>query len=195
LDEARAEQRRARATDPLAPIASIPDAAIEAGRYDLAEAALRELLETHPDFVMAHKNLGEIYIVTEQWDKAIAEFQRAVEMAGASPVPRAQLARALALAGRKPEARRILDELRAETDTTGIYHPAVATALIALGEMDEAINWLESSYQQRHPALACRDGPRRLCGGGIIQPDRLIAKLPRDDPRVDAMLDSIGFPR
>jgi serine/threonine-protein kinase len=193
-EEAAAERRRASELDPLAPPLALPNALMVARRYDLAETALRELLQLHPDFVMAHQNLGEVLAAAGKTEEAIVALERAVALAGPTPEPRAQLANVLALAGREAEAKKIVDSLRTETASSGNYHPSVAIAFIALGDADAAIDWLEESYQQRHPALACHSGPRRWCSGGI-NPDREFAGLPRDDPRIDDLLERIGFRR
>ncbi|MGH7500722.1 MAG: protein kinase domain-containing protein [Longimicrobiales bacterium] len=192
--EAVAARQRAVELDPLAPLSALPSNLLHASRYDIAEPALREVIKLHPDFVMAHQILGGVLQATGRPEEAVLEFERAVALAGPTPEPKAQLARSLTLTGRGTEARRIVDQLRSDAAASGNYHPAMVAALIALGEDDAAIDWLEESYRQRHPALACHSGVRVWCSGQIDL-DRLFGQFRRDDPRVTELLARIGFPR
>ena len=53
----------------------------------------------------------------------------------------------------------MLAQFQAEAGRTGVYEPGVATVFSALNDLDGAIDWLERSYQQRHPVLRFIDGP------------------------------------
>ncbi len=74
----------------------------------------------------------------------------------------------------------MVDELRADAAATGIYHPKVATAIGALGDVDGAIEWLEVSYGQRHPDLT------------HMNVDPSYGRL-RSDPRFQDLLRRIVF--
>src|SRR5207237_3280298 len=80
-------------------------------------------------------------------------YERATASAGRSVRAKAALARALALAGRRDEARRLVAEVRASSAASGIYHPMLAASLVALGDTAAAVGWLEKAYEQRHPDL------------------------------------------
>jgi len=74
----------------------------------------------------------------------------------------------------------MVNELRKNAAASGIYHPLVATAIAALGDVDGAIEWLEASYAQRHPNL------HRInvdAGYGVL----------RSDQRFRDLLRRIGF--
>lgn len=47
----------------------------------------------------------------------------------------------------------MIGELRSEALRTGIYHPALAAALVTEGDTSGAMAWLEAAYRQRHPDL------------------------------------------
>jgi len=97
-----------------------------------------------------------------------------------TPRPKADLARLAALTGQESRARRLLTELEADAESTGIYYPRVAGVYAAIDELDQAFEWLERSYEQRHPRLAhLGEWPR-------------YAPL-HDDPRFDDLIDRIGF--
>ena len=91
----------------------------------------------------------------------------------------ALLGRAYGLAGRKDEARRILERLhqsRAERYTAAY---SLALVNVGLGDRDEALNWLEESYRERD-------------GNNIaqIRIDPLLVSL-HGNPRFEALAEKI----
>ncbi len=59
------------------------------------------------------------------------------------------LARAYALAGRKAEAEKMLDQLIALSKKRYVAPKSVATIYADLGEKNKAFEWLEKSYEDR----------------------------------------------
>jgi Flp pilus assembly protein TadD len=150
------------------------------GRPNEALEHLRNAVELDSMYWEGHAGIARYYATTGQLNQAIRAYRRAAELAGATSNARAWLASALARAGREGEARRMLTELQAEADRTGIYPPHVAWVLLALDDVEGALAWLERSYQQKHPIL-------RLMGR---------SRDPRlaDDPRYVDLLRRIGLP-
>jgi len=155
LEEAVAQKRKAVELDPLAPQPSnsLGHTLLAVGRDEEAHAAFRNALELDSTSSAAHAGLGAHYEATGDLENAVHAHRRAVELAPTSPNARAGLARVLALASRKEEARGMLGELQAAAARTRIYDPGVATVLLALDDVEGALEWLERSYQQRHPQL------------------------------------------
>jgi Flp pilus assembly protein TadD len=54
--------------------------AAKAGRYDEAEAGLKELLAKAPEAANAHYNLGYVYRMKKDWKAAEAEYVRVIEL-------------------------------------------------------------------------------------------------------------------
>ena len=54
--------------------------AAQAGRYDEAEAALKEVLAQFPDLAPAHYNLAYVYQKKKDWKAAETEYQRVTEL-------------------------------------------------------------------------------------------------------------------
>jgi tetratricopeptide (TPR) repeat protein len=165
LEEAVAQKTKAAELDPLAPqpTNSLGSMLLVAGRAEEAHEAFRSVLELDSTYWQAHAGLGAFYETTGQLEEAIHAHQRAVELASTNANARALLARVLARAGRKDEAGVILGQLQEEAARTGIYRPVVGAVFVALGDVDGALEWLERSYQQRHPQLrfiAGREDPR-----------------------------------
>jgi class 3 adenylate cyclase len=81
--------------------------------------------------------------------EAIAEIRQAVASSGGSTISLAVLAHALASAGNRSEATRILEDLLERSRTR--YLPSYWIALIytGLGDSDQALAWLERAYEER----------------------------------------------
>ena len=54
-----------------------------------------------------------------------------------------------ALAGDRPAAQRILDELRAQSSRQYIAPLTFARLYLALGDRDRAVRWLQTAYETR----------------------------------------------
>jgi tetratricopeptide (TPR) repeat protein len=165
VDEAVAQKAIGVQRDPLNPALSetLAFALLRVGRLEEARRHLSDALELDSTYWRAHAVLGLLHEATGDFDEAIRTYERANELARASTHrTKADIARVLARAGRPDEARRLVDELRADAATTGIEDWSVATALLALGEVDEAFAVLEEAYRLRRPGLPFLVGDRRF---------------------------------
>jgi Flp pilus assembly protein TadD len=78
-------------------------------------------------------------------------------LAGDRPVFASNLAYALALSGRKDEAQHIVKELVAKQSQHSPSHSNIALAYVGLGDLGEAMVWLERAYQARfNPSILMR---------------------------------------
>lgn len=161
LDEAIAEHREAKRLDPLTPMhtAWLGELYTWDGRPEQGIEEARAALDLNPRFPPAYTVLGNAYLAMGRYDDAIRTLRRQAELA---PVTRGNLGRALAVAGREEEARRIRDELAALEPT-----PWRAWQLIlvnaALGDFDRAFHWM--AYEPHHaflPWLAVQPGVAEL---------------------------------
>jgi tetratricopeptide (TPR) repeat protein len=78
--------------------------AAQAGRYDEAEAGLKEVLAQFPDLAPAHYNLAYVYQRKKDWKAAEAEYQRVTELEPAKSDSFIALAAVRELDGRGAEA-------------------------------------------------------------------------------------------
>jgi TolB-like protein/Flp pilus assembly protein TadD len=179
FDEALAEIKRAQELDPLSLVINSVLGSIlaVAGRDDEAIERLRKTIEMDPTFDLTHWFLGQAYEDKGQLAEAIAQYEKATQL-NPDPAVLASLARAYALAGRKKEARKILDNLTTESGQR--YIPAYSLAVIhlSLGEKEEALRLLEKSYEDR--------APFDTGVYGSIKIDRRLEPL-RGDPRFQAL--------
>jgi TolB-like protein/DNA-binding winged helix-turn-helix (wHTH) protein/Flp pilus assembly protein TadD len=180
--EAIAESQRARELDPLSNIinAWVSSRYFFARQYDKAIEEGRNAVQMDPDFGPAHLVLGHAYEQKGMLEEAIAEFEKASSLAGGGSMYAASLAHALALAGKRAEASRMLHDLNREAARRFISAYDLAIASIALGNRDETFELL---------GAAVREGSPRVAFVGV---DPRFVTL-RADPRFSALLRSIGL--
>jgi DNA-binding winged helix-turn-helix (wHTH) protein/tetratricopeptide (TPR) repeat protein len=146
IEEALAAVRRAQALEPLAPIfsANIGMIYYYARRYAEAIAQLTATLDMDPGFDHARSLLGRTYLRIGDAERAIEEFQR---RGGTTYGSAADIAAALALAGRRDEA---LAGLRCLLDASQVRYVSgydVATVYAALGDTAASLDWLERAME------------------------------------------------
>jgi serine/threonine-protein kinase len=165
LDEAQAEQQRARELDPHSLILNMnaADPLFFGRQFERAAAHLLALLEQEPRFFPALFNLGRVYIEQGRYDEAITAFEQAVQLSG-NREGRLAVAQATALAGRADEARSILKQALMNADGRYLASPMIARIYLGLGEHDNALEWLSKGVEERSfwivflnmdPAYAC----------------------------------------
>jgi hypothetical protein len=126
--------------------------------------------------------LGNVFEVEKRYLDATREYERANQLAGLSAQRTTNdLARVLAVTGHRGESRRLLSVLQAKASQTGVYDPALATALHALGDDVAAYAWLERAYAQRQPEIA------------FVGCDTRYRPM-SSDPRFRSLLDRVGVP-
>jgi serine/threonine-protein kinase len=172
LDEAIAASKRAVELDPLS-----PDLQYQLGhrywltrQYDRALEQADNALVLNPHFPWAHMLRGAIFLETGKSDKAIQAVEEAAELVGHTTVLQGILGYTYAMAGRKGEARKLLDEMLWLSQKR--YVPPLSIAYIYLGfdELDRSFDWLEKAVEERdgmvmytpsfHLADALRSHPR-----------------------------------
>jgi TolB-like protein/Flp pilus assembly protein TadD/tRNA A-37 threonylcarbamoyl transferase component Bud32 len=154
FDEAVAEFQRARELDPFTlPLRENAAMAYAcAHRYDLAIQGAQGLLQIDPSRASAHQLLGEIYLEQGRRADAIAEFQWGAQLSGNDSFL-SDLAWAYAVSGRRDEALKIRDQLKARSN--GHQPPTIIMAGVyaAAGDKEQAFAMLEKAYQERDVLL------------------------------------------
>ena len=146
-------------------------------RYAMAEDYCKKALAKQ-DNVLAHFFLGLIRVAEAQYDKAIPEFETAA--AGHNGGAMAGLAYGYAIAGQKDRALEILAKLQAGRDSGMIVDYRVAAVHLALGDKDQAIEWLRKSYDDHENWM------------NQLKVDPVMDPL-RSDPRFQELMRKIHF--
>jgi len=179
FDRANAEVKRALEVDPLSVVYNIDAGTVYwiTGHYQEAVAQFRKAIEMDPRNYTAHWGLGQALERVGDLPGAIAEYEKSTQLDD-DPLPLGLLGAAKAKAGDRAAALAILNRL--EDVTKHRYVPDYSFALVhlALGEKDQAMKWLESSFAKHQPDL------------NWIRVDPDLRPL-RGDPRFEVLAEKI----
>src|SRR5437879_136515 len=180
FDDAIAEGKRAVELDPLSLVINtdLGSNYCFARRYDEAIAQLRKTLEMDPGFYIAHIVLSQALDAKGARDAAIVEYQKARTL-NDDPSVLGLLGRAYGLSGNKMEAKKILDQLKELSKERYVSAYSFGLVYLGLGDKEQALRWLEQSYQDRAGSDI-----------GYIRVDPLLDPL-RGDPRFEALAEKI----
>lgn len=149
--EAAREMERARELDPLSLVINMEVAwnlYMARDHVRAAEQALKTL-EVESQFSPAYHVMGLAYEQMGKYPEAIAAFQRAQQGSVGNPIGLATLGYAYGRANRKPEARKILGELRTQAQHSYIPPYAYSIVYLGLGDKDQGLKWLATAYDER----------------------------------------------
>ena len=122
------------------------------GRYRDAIAQLRKTIEMDPRSYSAHWGLGQAFESIGDFASAIAEYEKSTQLDD-DPLPLGLLGAAKAKAGDRAAAFAILNRLEAIAKLRYVPDYSFALIHLALGEKDQAMHWLESSFAKHQPDL------------------------------------------
>lgn len=170
-DEALAEIRRAQELDPLSLIinATVGSALSCSGRTDEAIAQLRKTIEMDPNFMTTHAFLAEAYIKKKMYEEALAEFEKGIPIVNKQRRLR-QVGYLYAVWGKRDKALKACDRIKKLPDQDRGVHVDLAEVYAALGENDQAFEYLEKALQDRAALIT------------VIRNDSRLENL-RSDPR------------
>jgi len=189
FDQAIAEVKRAVELDPFSVImnANVGLCYLQARRYPEAIAQLRMAVELDPNFSYTRVILAGALELSRDIAGAIRELEKAYEIEKAYSVGRPPfalmfLARAYAFQGNREKALQLLGQAQEiEKRKGGVYAYGYALIYLALGDKNQAIDWLERSYQARETAI------------GSIKVSPFLDPL-RGDPRFEKLANQIVPP-
>jgi tetratricopeptide (TPR) repeat protein len=115
--------------------------------------------------------------------EAISEFQKAVELSQADSDTVASLAYTYAVAGKRSDAQKILEDLKLESQTSYVSPYMIGVIWSGLGNKDQAFEFLERSYAEKSPDLAY-----------FIKADLRLDSL-RGDPRFGDLFSRVNLPK
>ena len=120
-----------------------------------------------------------------KYDRAIDELKKSVSLGGHQVVV-ADLGSAYALAGRKEEAKTVLNQLLETRQGDYVSAICIARVYCRLGENDKTIEWLEKGLEERNGEMLFLKGEIE----GAARSDPLIEL--RNDPRVTAIFQKMN---
>jgi len=151
-------------------------------RYDEALEQLRRTVELDPNYPVTYWILGVLLRKTGRYEMAITEGEKGVELSNGSPLIRGALAHTLAAAGKKTEARRILEDMTELAKQKYVAPYFFAGIHVGLGENESAIEYLERCYAEHSHWLIYIDKDPSLDGL-------------REDSRFQDIAQRVAIPR
>lgn len=150
-------------------------------QYDKALDQARRSLELDPAFGPSHAFQGWCHLELGNFEAAIDAWRRTAELMENLALVRAMLGVTFARAGRDVEARQILVELVEQSGSAWVSPYPLALLCAALGQKDDAFEWLDRAYEGRNNWLP------------FLRIDPCIDPL-RGDPRLDTLIERVGLP-
>jgi tetratricopeptide (TPR) repeat protein len=181
-DQAIAESQRARELDPMSTIinAWVSSRYFYARQYDRALEEARHAVEMDANFAPARMVLGHAYEQKGLLDEAIAEYGRASSLDAGCSMYAAALVHALSVAGKRPRALQVLEDIRRMASGRFVSSYDLAVAHLGLGDKTQAIHLLGAAIRERSPRASFLGVDPRLDGL-------------RDYPHFPGLLRAIGL--
>jgi TolB-like protein len=181
FDEAAAEFRRALEIEPL----SIPinwdygRFLYHARRFDESVAQHKKTIELDPSFARAHRTLGEVYRMKDDYTNAVEERAKFFDLIG-QPQSGALVRDTFSRGGWVAYLRLVTAENSALKE--GNNNWVLAKAFVDLGQKDKALAELNKAYEKRLSSLCW------------LKIEPLMDPL-RSDPRYQELLNKMRFPQ
>jgi TolB-like protein/class 3 adenylate cyclase/Flp pilus assembly protein TadD len=112
----------------------------------------KELVELHPDFAALRFWKSQVHAWLSEYEAAIDEAKKAVDI-DKTPLIRLNLAWVYAVAGKKQEATKILDDVLSRVGREYVPPVPIGEVELALGRMDEGFRWLQKGLDERDSNL------------------------------------------
>jgi len=150
LDDATLHLKRAQELDPLSLELNADNARVLyfSRQYDRAIEKFQKTIEMDPTYPPAHARLHWVYAANGMFEEAIAESKKAFALDNRSRRV-SGLGYAYAVAGRRTEALKLVDELKDRVKQQLYVSPyEFAQIYMGLGEKDEAFAYLDKTYEE-----------------------------------------------
>lgn len=160
--EAEQMMQRAHEQDPVSPIVltEVGYPAFFAGDYDTAIKHFSKALEFDKNSVPALFGLWRVYKLKGEFDRSLAELERAEKITGENVQFTICRGITFAASGRIQEARKILDSLIARKRAGEFVPPLILAVFNAeLGNKDEAFVLLKQAMTERNDIIYMRNAP------------------------------------
>jgi eukaryotic-like serine/threonine-protein kinase len=182
MNESLAEMTTAHSLDPLLDPVTWGVLLLRIGKLEEARDRFQKSIESEPERAHALWMLGHVDVLQGRYEEGLSEIRRALSLSGNNAIILAGFGWSNAMAGKRDEAMRVLEELRERSRRE--YIPPYCSAKIysALGENDLAFEWLEKAYEEHDTSLAAVLNDESLTG---LQ----------QDPRFDDLLKKMNLKR
>jgi serine/threonine protein kinase/Tfp pilus assembly protein PilF len=180
INESLKEMTTAYSLDPLRDPLMLGLVLLRSGKLGEAQEQFRKSVEIEPRRAYSLWMSGQIDVIEGRYEKGLSTLRDAVSLSGNNPVVLAAFGWGNAIAGKRAEAMKVLEELHDRSSREPIRPYFFAKIYSALGEHDLAFEWLEKAYVEHDSSLA-----------GVMT-DESLAGL-HQDPRFDELLKKMNL--
>jgi eukaryotic-like serine/threonine-protein kinase len=182
LGEAIEELLKALELNPLDPLYArwVARFQLYAGDYAAAVAQGEKVIELDDKYVLGYVDIGSAWLALGEAEKALTWYQRGQRLEASARSYDVFIVRALAALDRREEAEAIMAKLEEESRQRYVRADHMAMGYAALGEADQAMQWLERAHQTHSAGLI------------YLHLDPGFAPL-RSDRRFTALVERIGL--
>ncbi len=124
-----------------------------ARQYDRAIEQMQNTLEMDPSYELSHLVAGQAYAQKGQFELAVAELRKAVDLSHATPMMVSALAHTYARSGNRKEAEKLLAQLFEESKKQYVSPYYFAIVYAGLSENEIAMDWLQKALADRSNGL------------------------------------------
>lgn len=118
-------------------------------QYDRSIDAYRKVIDLDPSYARAHARLGMSHAAEGAFEDALREFAESQKLSDFDPYVEGLIGYAHANMGNTAKARKALGRLSQRSRRQDVHAFSMALVHIGLAEREQALNWLEKSYQDR----------------------------------------------
>lgn len=152
-----------------------------AQEFDKLAELMEELIKKEPDYAPGYDWLGMAYVQQKRFDKSIEVYERSAELSDGLAEIIGGLGHAYGMAGRKDDARRVLNIMNAQAEE--FYVPPVQIAFVyaSLEDYENMYKMLDRAFKERSWELI------------FINIEPWFEEF-HSDPRFNKILDELKFP-
>ena len=153
------------------------------GKFEEAFQIAKQGYEMDTDSLIGNRIMGFAYLYKKQYTEAIRYLEFASKLSNYAPFNQVDLINLYASIGSLKEARTVMEDLKIKLNE-GKYVSSCIMSFASgfLGNIDEAINWLEKAYEE-HDAYLC-----------ILRYYPWVPARLRQDSRFQSFISKMNFP-
>jgi adenylate cyclase len=153
-----------------------------AGKFKEAIIACQNGIELDVNSFICHLYKGWAHLTLQEYDEAIGCFNYLMKISNKHHFAQNALIFTYCRMGKITEAQILLDKLKTQSAKEYVGTAITALSVSILGDLDEAINYLEKAFYDRDPSLL------------ILKYEYQVPEVLKADPRFKQLLERIGFP-